>query len=85
MNSLLSINESMNIFSLSVHAGDRPLYKDLIKLGESYPDIIDEIDAYPLKTIAIERDELEEYANFENSLSSLSSSKNNVQGPKLGQ
>ena len=85
MTFLLNINNSMNVFSLNTHSGDRPLYDNLIALGEKFPGIIEDIEMYPLSSIAIERGEEVEYNSFKSRLDGISPSigKNN-DGPKLG-
>ena len=71
MNSLLEINNDMNVFSLNFHSGDRNLYDSLVALGGRFPEIISSIKDYPLFTMAVERGEEEKYAKFVSQLENL--------------
>ncbi|MBR3897697.1 MAG: hypothetical protein IKJ43_00260 [Bacilli bacterium] len=85
MMNLLDINDSMNLFSLNTHDGDRPLYGNLLALGEKFPEIIEDVEMYPLSSIAVERGEEEEYHSFKSSLDEISDSIDKGKtGPKLG-
>ncbi len=85
MNSLLSINNDMNVFSLNTHSGDRPLYSNLVALGEKFPWVVDSIKDYPLFTMAIERNEEMQYNMFVSQLENLFVKRDDVKrGPRLG-
>ena len=64
MNSLLSINNDMNVFSSNGHTGERPLYDNLLSLVKNFPEMNEDIESYPLRTIAYERGEEQLYNDF---------------------
>lgn len=84
MNSLLEINNNMNVFSLNSHSGDRPLYSNLIYFGKRHPKIISSIKEYPLFTMAVERGEEEQYARFVTQLENLYINRDELKkGPRM--
>lgn len=84
MSSLLTVNDKQNVFCLNTHTGKRPLYGSLAVLYEKFPGIAEDINNYPLATIAAERGEEAEYSVLEEKMNQVLSSNVN-QGPRLGQ
>jgi len=64
MNSLLEINNDMNVFSSTYHSGERILYNNILALIRKFPEIKTDVEILPLYIMAVERGEEEQYAKF---------------------